>query len=682
MLALFVQLFDTTGFPARWNGGAWTAFHGWSHILADSAIALAFVTAAWLVVCYLQRKKQDIEFAQAHWLAAAFFLGCGIVHALEAILFWQPLYHLSTLSKVMSAALAWGTLILLVKSLPKIIDAPGKTRLMEELRGEIAERKKAEDEVRRLNADLRNRVQELETLLNVMPVGIGIATDPDCKSIKTNNIFAKQLRLKEAENASLSAPDEEAPKNFRVLHQGAELKAEERPIQLAATKGVVVSEFEEDIVFNDGEKRNLLAYASPLFDEAGHVRGAVGAFIDITDQKRAELEREMVRSRLQESQRLESLGILAGGIAHDFNNLLTGIMGNAALAKMDVGSGVDLNEHLDEIQSSSARAADLCRQLLAYAGASKFVLEAVDIGAIAGDIVSLLRNSYPSRAQIQSEFETELPAVMADPSQMRQTIMNLLVNAIESIDISKEGTVKISTRLVRYDETLFSTSVLVPEKLQPEYVLLEVADNGCGMDEQTKVRMFDPFFTTKFVGRGLGLAAVLGIVRSLGGAITVSTTRTSGTTFRIYLPSSGQKAGKTSKVLFPPGADSGLGKTGTILVVDDEETVRDVCRKSLVDAGFKVLVANDGSHALEVFRENKEFISAVVLDLSMPKMDGQQTLSALRMMVPRIKVLMMSGFSEEEMMTRLGGKTPAGFIQKPYMPGALVEKVRCILSGK
>jgi two-component system cell cycle sensor histidine kinase/response regulator CckA len=682
MLAFIAQLFDTTGFPARWNCGEWTPFHGWVHILSDAAIFGAYAAIPTSIAYYISRKKQDLQFTRLYWLFAAFIFSCGFVHLLEAIIFWQPVYRFSALIKVITAVVSWATVFVLVKHLPEAMNLPGTTKLNGELQQEIAERKKAEEEVRRLNVDLKNRVQELEALLNVMPIGIGIATDTECKTIKTNQAFAKLLRLGEKDNASLSAPTEQAPKNFRVLHQGTELKPEELPIQIAASKGVVITDFEEDIVFNDGEKRILLAYASPLMAENGKVRGAVGAFVDITDRKRAELERELVRNRLQESQRLESLGILAGGIAHDFNNLLTGIMGNAALAKMDVGSGTELNEHLDEIQSSSNRAADLCRQLLAYAGAGKFVMEAVDIGAIASDIVSLLRNSYPSRAHIQSEFEADLPAVMTDPSQMRQTIMNLLLNAMESMDPVKGGTVKISTRLVGWSNIVFTNAVIIPEKPQAEYVLLEVIDNGCGMDDQTKARMFDPFFTTKFVGRGLGLAAVLGIVRSLGGAIDVSSTRGGGTTFRIYLPSSGQKAGKTSQLRFMAGTEFSLEKTGTILIVDDEETVRDVCRKSLSDAGFKVLVANDGVHALEIFRENKEFITAVVLDLSMPRMDGQQTFSALRMIVPRIKVLMTSGFSEEEMMNRLGGKTPAGFIQKPYMPGALVAKVRQILSSK
>lgn len=682
MLAFISQLFDTKGFPARWSCGEWTPFHGWVHILSDVAIFGAYAAIPISIAYYIKRRKQDIQFSGLYWLFAAFILSCGFVHLLEAVIFWHPVYRFSALIKVVTAIVSWATVYVLVKHLPEAMTLPGTKRLNVELQREIAERKKAEEEVRRLNADLKNRVQELETLLNVLPIGIGIATDPGCKVIKTNHAFAKLLRLQEEDNASLSATGEEAPKNFRVLHQGTELKPEELPIQIAASKGMVITDFEEDIVFNDGEKRNLLSYASPLLDDHGQVRGAVGAFIDITDRKRAELERELVRNRLQESQRLESLGILAGGIAHDFNNLLTGIMGNAALAKMDMSSGSELNEHLDEIQSSSNRAADLCRQLLAYAGAGKFVMEAVDIGAIANDIVSLMRNSYPSRALVQSEFEADLPAVMTDPSQMRQTIMNLLLNAMESMDPIKGGIVKVSTRLVRLTDDLFVGAILAPEKLQSEYVLLEVCDNGCGMDEQTKVRMFDPFFTTKFVGRGLGLAAVLGIVRSLGGAIVVTSKRNGGTTFRIFLPSSGQKPGKTSKLLFMAGAEFSLEKTGTILIVDDEETVRDVCRKSLSEAGFKVLVANDGVQAMEIFRENKEFISAVVLDLSMPRMDGQQTFSALRMIVPRIKVLMTSGYSEEEMMTRLAGKTPAGFIQKPYMPGALVDKVRRILSSK
>ena len=682
MVAFFAQQIGNTGFSPRWNTGGWTALHGWMHIFADVTLFIAFFAISTTIIIYLRRKKQDAPFNRLSWLLSGLLICTGIVYLLDAITFWHPTYEFAAVFKIVSAVVAGAAVALLWKVFPEALEKPSPSRLNEDLQRQIAERKKAEEEIKRLNADLRNRVQELETLLNVMPVGIGIATDKECKTIKTNEAFARLLRIREEQNASLSAPQEEVPKHFRVLHQGTELKPEELPIQIAAARGVVVSEFEEDIIFNDGDRRNLLAYASPLLDENGVVRGAVGAFIDITDRKRAEVERELVRNRLQESQRLESLGILAGGIAHDFNNLLTGIMGNAALAKMEVDNRAELDIHLEEIQSSANRAADLCRQLLAYAGAGKFVMEAVDIGAIASDIVSLLRNSYPSRAAIQSEFAADMPAVMADPSQMRQTIMNLLLNAIESIESPRGGTVKISTRLLKYEPELFAGATLSPEKPQAEYVLLEVIDNGCGMDEATKSRMFDPFFTTKFVGRGLGLAAVMGIVRSLSGGLCVLSGRGNGTTFRIYLPSTGQKPGKTSRIHFMAGTEFSLEKTGTVLVVDDEETVRDVCRKTLSEAGFKVLVANDGMQALDVFRDNKEFISAVVLDLSMPRMDGQQTFSALRMIVPRIKVLMMSGFAEEEMMNRLGGKTPAGFIQKPFMPGSLVGKVKQILTAK
>jgi signal transduction histidine kinase len=464
-----------------------------------------------------------------------------------------------------------------------------------------------------------------------------------------------------------------------VEHQGVKLKPEELPIQMAASKGVTVDDFEEDIVFQDGERRHVLGYAAPLHNAAGDVRGAVGAFIDITERKRAERDREMVRNRLQETQRLESLGVLAGGIAHDFNNLLTGIICNAAMVREDASAGTEMVVCLTDIEKDAQRAADLCRQLLAYAGGGRFILGPVYLNDIARDTISLLRTTYSSRAEISFDSESGTPPVLGDPMQMRQLIMNLMMNAIEALE-GKNGWVKITTKKVVIDEALLKGVISQPEKLHDEYVMFEVKDNGCGMDDKTQARMFDPFFTTKFVGRGLGLPAVLGIVRSQGGVLTVSSTKDTGSTFRVFFKPVMEKHDSPTKFLRSQRGAAQKKPTGTVLIVDDEETVREVCRRALQEAGFQVLTASDGAEGLEVFREHRALIVAVVLDLTMPKMDGHQTFNAMRMIVPGVKVLLMSGFSENEVINRFTTKTPAAFIQKPYTPEMLVSKVLGIIT--
>ena len=679
MSSLITDLFDTSDFPARWDCGQWTTLHGWTHILSDIAIFGAYAAIPLSICYYVLRKREEIVFPRLYWLFAAFILSCGFVHLTEAFIFWKPIYRFSALLKITTALASWATVIVLLKHLPKAMALPGMARMNDKLQTEVQSRKAAEEEVRRLNKALENRVQELETLLRVIPVGIGITQEVSCANIKTNAALAKMLRVDEDQNAPLSAPCAQQPQHFHVEHQGVRMDPDDLPIQLAARKGVTVEEFEEDIVFKDGERRHILGFAAPLMSEAGIVRGAVGAFVDITERKRAERDRELVCNRLQETQRLESLGGLAGGIAHDFNNLLTGIICNAAMVKEDVEPAAEAVACLADIEKDAQRAADLCRQLLAYAGDGRFILGPVYMSDIPRDTISLLRTTYSGRAEIGFDAEPNVPPILGDPMQMRQLIMNLMMNALESID-GKEGSVKICTKKVVPDSTWLAGAIVQPDVLNDEYVLFEVKDNGCGMDDQTKARMFDPFFTTKFVGRGLGLPAVLGIVRSQAGILTVSSAKDIGSTFRVFFKPAKEKYDTAFRRV--KGSANAVAKvqTGTVLVVDDEETVRDVCRRALQEAGFKVLTAADGAEGLEVFREHRALIVAVVLDLTMPKMDGHQAFNAMRMIVPGVKVLLMSGFSETEVATRFSSKTPAAFIQKPYTPEMLLSKVRSIIS--
>ncbi len=679
MSSEITDLFDTSDFPARWDCGQWTALHGWTHILSDIAIFGAYAAIPISICYYVLRKREEIVFPKLYWLFAAFILSCGMVHLTEAFIFWQPVYRFSAFLKITTALASWATVVVLLKHLPKAMALPGMAQMNDKLQAEVQSRKAAEEEVRRLNTALQNRVQELETLLRVIPVGIGITQDVSCTKIKSNSALAKMLRVEEDQNASLSAPPQEMPQHFHVEHQGVKMAADDLPIQLAARKGVTVEEFEEDVVFKDGERRHILGFAAPLLDESGTVRGAVGAFVDITERKRAERDRELVRNRLQETQRLESLGVLAGGIAHDFNNLLTGIICNAAMVKEDIEPGAEAVSFLTDIEKDAQRAADLCRQLLAYAGGGRFILGPVYMSDIARDTISLLRTTYSGRAEISFEAEPNVPPILGDPMQMRQLIMNLMMNALESID-GKEGFVKIITKKIAPDATWLANVISKPDVLNDEYVLFEVSDNGCGMDEQTKARMFDPFFTTKFIGRGLGLPAVLGIVRSQGGILTVSSAKDAGSTFRVFFKPAKEKYDTAFGRIKGSAVALTKVQTGTVLVVDDEETVRDVCRRALQEAGFKVLTAADGSEGLEMFREHRALIVAVVLDLTMPKMDGHQAFNAMRMIVPGVKVLLMSGFSENEVATRFTTKSPAAFIQKPYTPEMLLSKLRSIIS--
>lgn len=398
---------------------------------------------------------------------------------------------------------------------------------------------------------------------------------------------------------------------------------------------------------------------------------------DITERKRAEEERESLEKQLLHAQKLESLGVLAGGIAHDFNNILTAIVGNTDLALMRLNPESPVRDNLARIERAANRASDLAKQMLAYSGKGKFVIEPIDLNRLVEEMTHMLQVSISKKAVLRFNFADSLPTVDADATQLRQIIMNLVINASEAI-ADKSGVIAISTGCMQCDRKYLSNAWLnesIPEGL---YVWLEVADTGCGMDRETVSKIFDPFFTTKFTGRGLGMAAVLGIVRGHKGAIRVYSEPGRGTTFKVLLP-----AGDKPKDLF--NDDQHKQTTwkgcGTVLLADDEETVIGIGAEMLKELGFDVLTAMDGREALEVFAQHQDKICCIILDLTMPHLDGEQTFRELRQLKPDVKVIMSSGYNEQEINQRFAGKGLAGFIQKPYRLSMLKETIRNVQQG-
>ncbi len=675
MIEFLSKLFDTSDFPARWQCGHWTEGHGWLHIGSDLAIAGAYAAIPLSIAWFAVSRRRDLTFPKLYWLFALFILSCGLGHFIEATIFWQPWYRLSGVVKLITATVSWATVLALIRVMPTALALPSAFNLNDELKNEIEERKRAEEEVRRLNLALEDRVGELQALFDVLPVGIGIATDPEGGHIRTNRAFAEMLRLPPTANASLSAQQNQAPTHFKVCVDGRELRPEELPIQAAALKNRVIRDMEEDVVFSDGQHLHLLGYAAPLYDSRNAVRGAVGAFVDITARKHAEDERKSVERKLQETQKLESLGILAGGIAHDFNNLLTGVVGNASLARCDLPASSPVVSHLEQIEEAAMRAADLCKQMLAYAGKGRFVVQNLDISTLVRDTAYLIQSSICKNAVLKFNLAEDVPAVLADATQMRQIVMNLVINASEAIG-SRSGFIALTTGTIQADRAYLDGTVMAPDLPTGKYAFLEVSDTGSGMSPDTVSKIFDPFFTTKFTGRGLGLAAVLGIVRSHKGAMRVYSEVGKGTTFKILLP-----CATDSTILADDESHSfdNWRGSGTILVVDDEETVRTTTTRMLQLLGFTVLTANDGYEGVERFRENAADIAAVVLDLTMPRMSGEEVFRELRMLQPDVRVLLMSGFNEQEAVHRFLGKGLAGFLQKPFRVPNLRAKLKEML---
>ncbi len=408
----------------------------------------------------------------------------------------------------------------------------------------------------------------------------------------------------------------------------------------------------------------------------GSTAAAILVSTDITDHKRSELERRQFREKMQQTQKLESLGVLAGGIAHDFNNLLVGVLGHAELALDALPSTDPARIEIDQIQAASMRAADLCKQLLAYSGKGRFVVKSIDLGELVEDMVHLLEVSVSKKVVLTCHFEENLPPVEVDINQLRQVVMNLVTNASEAIG-DRSGVIAVRTGMMEASHEYLSEIYLDDNLPEGFYVFLEVSDTGCGMDTETQSKIFDPFFTTKFTGRGLGLAAVLGIMRGHKGVFKVYSEIEKGTTVKILLPFSSNPA----EILDSPKNETRghwQGK-GTILVVDDEETVRSVFKHHLSYHGFHVFTANDGREALEIFKENQDLIDVIILDLTMPHMGGEDAFRQLRMIDPDVKVLLTSGYNEQEITGRFSGKGLAGFVQKPYKKADLMDLLREVL---
>jgi PAS domain S-box-containing protein len=387
-------------------------------------------------------------------------------------------------------------------------------------------------------------------------------------------------------------------------------------------------------------------------------------------------ERIRIEEQLRHTQKLESLGVLAGGVAHDFNNLLTGILGNSSLALDNIGPSNPNRPLIEEVMKAAERAAELTRQLLAYAGKGRFVMHTLDLSELVREISSLIQTSFPKQAQLRMQLAGNLPGIDADPGQLQQIVMNLVINGAEAIG-SQGGSVLVRTALQEVDQNYIGTMSSAGELLRPgRYVSLEVHDTGIGMDEETLSKIFDPFFSTKFAGRGLGLSAVLGIVRAHKGALKVYSKPAQGTTFKVLFPAS---ARAVAAVAAPAMGD--LTGAGTVLIVDDEEIVRTAARHTLLRYGYQSIPAQDGEAALQAYKNCPGKVALVLLDLTMPVMSGEETLRQLQMIDPKVKVLLTSGYNEVEAVQRFAGKGLAGFIQKPYTASALAVKVKEVLAG-
>lgn len=423
------------------------------------------------------------------------------------------------------------------------------------------------------------------------------------------------------------------------------------------------------------QSRYFQTRIDPLLDDRGDVTGTIGLAVDITERKCAEDERQRLEARMQHSQKLESLGVLAGGIAHDFNNLLTSMLGYAGLARLQLSADSPALPPLSEIERAAQRAAELTEQMLSYSGRGRFVVESVQLDELIREMIQLLRTVVASNADFRTDL---LPAVIeADATQIRQVAMNLITNASDALN-GEPGEITVRTGTVQATPELLRSPDCPEELPAGRYAFIEVGDSGCGMDDNTRRRLFDPFFTTKFTGRGLGLAAVLGIVRSHSGTIHVDSRQGAGTTFRVLLPaaSGSEPADAHAERSLPQHSCD-----GTVLIIEDDPTVRGFIRRVLEFAGCSVLAAAGGREGVALFRDHDREIRVVLLDLTMPGMNGPEVIRRLRELRASVPIVVMSGYSGEDALPRLQGDRISAFLHKPFQPHELLDQVRTAMTG-
>jgi PAS domain S-box-containing protein len=413
-----------------------------------------------------------------------------------------------------------------------------------------------------------------------------------------------------------------------------------------------------------GEPRTVHVRMFPVTGRDARLVNAVAMIEDVT-------ERRVLEEQLIQSQKMESVGLLAGGIAHDFNNILGGILGYASFVKEMVDKEADIYPHLETIERSALRAAELTSQLLAFARGGKYVVSSLSVNEMVRETAELLRGTIGKEVTVTTRLDTSGPTVEADASQIQQVLMNLCVNARDAMPHG--GRLTIGTLVLREPDAFLAA---LSDVRRGPYVRIDVTDTGVGIDETIRGKIFDPFFTTKEKGKGtgLGLATVYGIVKNHGGILDVDSILGVGTTFSVYLPTTlkGAPAGK-------PEAPAARGGMETIMIVDDEETIRMLVKDILQDKGYQVMCAEDGMKAVSMYRENRHRIDLVILDMSMPGLTGKETFEKLKELNPDVKAILSTGYSRDERAREMLALGVRGFVQKPYRISHFAATVRKVL---
>jgi len=517
---------------------------------------------------------------------------------------------------------------------------------------DISERKAAEKALRNSHADLESlvevRTREVRNLAAIIEATINFVGMADLQG----HIF--YVNPAGREMVGLTQDSSLETLNFENFHspETCQLLTETIFPQILE-QGV----FETDCEFIDQDGNAIPT--SAVFMTLANDEGEIDHLAVIARDMRKEIA---LQQQVEHVDRLESLGILAGGIAHDFNNILTAIIGNAGLATRKLDAYSPAQKHLQGIEQSGQQAANLCKQMLAYSGKDTREVQPVDLNHLIIDMEPLLEVSMGKNVLLKLHLSETLPLIDADITQIQQIILNLVINASEAID-KGNGTINITTNTIQVDEQYLQNTLHKKDISAGIFVSLKVSDTGCGMDADTRKKIFDPFFTTKFTGRGLGMSAVLGIIHGHHGILNIDSEPGRGTTFNIALPVS---ASKEITTVDQNNTSADHSVSGTVLVVDDEESIREIASMILEEMGYTVLLAEDGENGVEIFRQHHQEIVGIILDMTMPRMSGSECFLELRKISPSAQIILSSGYSQQDVSTHFQDKGLAGFIQKPY----------------